>query len=105
MDRWETQDFRSRIETVYHLRCELVHNGDWSRIKRSHLLFTDGLILNLLHNLTALHRLFDCKDAVIDFAERLEMEQRLGIRSRVRPKRLRFSWPIYSERDIAQTDD
>jgi hypothetical protein len=75
----------------------LVHEGNTSGVTEELLLFTDDLLLNLFVNLTQHSELFDSKDAVIDFAERVKAERVLGLKAKVRPKTLRVMVSRYEK--------
>jgi hypothetical protein len=86
---WGERKYEERIREAYRVRCKVVHEGDTSDVTEEMLLFTDDLVLNLFVNLTRHPKLFNSKDAVIRFAERLKAERVLGLKARVRPKTLR----------------
>jgi hypothetical protein len=96
---WTTQQYPDRIKEVYKKRCAFVHDGS-KEIKLKDLLFTDDLLFNLLVNLTNLSKLFNSKDRIIEFADKVEAEHILGVRPKVRPKQLRFFSTQYSSQDL-----
>lgn len=87
-DEWHQKNFSERIDKIYTLRCNLVHDGDSHEITPDHLQFTDNLLLSLLTNLVNFPALFSSKQAVLDFSEKVAAEHLLGIKPKVRPKRL-----------------
>jgi hypothetical protein len=86
---WAERKFEERIRAAYLARCKLVHEGDASGVTEELLLFTDDLMLNLFFNLTRHPKLFQSKEAVVNFAERVKAERILGLKGKVRPKTLR----------------
>jgi hypothetical protein len=87
---WKAAKYEARIREVYGKRNRLLHEGKRDDITYEDVEFTDHLLLNLLSNLVAFPRLFDSKDAIIHFSEKVEAERILGVRPRVRPRDLRF---------------
>ena len=87
-DEWHQKNFSERIDEIYTLRCKLVHDGNGDDIQPDHLQFADNLLLGLLTNVVNLPAIFPSKQAVLDFSERVAAEHLLGIKPRVRPKRL-----------------
>jgi hypothetical protein len=86
---WAERKYEERIREAYRVRCKLVHQGDASGVTEELLLFTDVLMLNLFFNLTRHPKLFNSKEAVVNFAERVKAERVLGLNGKVRPKTLR----------------
>jgi hypothetical protein len=97
---WETENYEQRIREAYQKRCIFVHSGNNSTITKQDILFTDDLLLNLLYNITKFYRIFKSKNDIIEFADKVEAEHKLGIRSKVRPKKLMFISRKYSEKDL-----
>lgn len=97
---WKTARFAARISDVYGLRCKIVHDGRLDLVTPKDLLFTDDLLANVLVNLLRHPKLFQSKDDLIDFAERVGAEHLLGVKSRVRPKTLRFVRCRYTQADF-----
>jgi len=87
---WETHNFEPKINRIYDLRCEFVHNGIFDNITESDLLFTDELLLNLLTNLCSHPITFQTKDDVISFSDKVKAEKLLGGKRKIRPKKLVF---------------
>ena len=85
---WRQGGFVKRINEVYSLRCGLVHDGNADGITAEHLHFTDNLLLSLLTNLVNYPKLFSSKEAVLEFTEKVAAERLLGVKPKVRPKRL-----------------
>lgn len=99
---WETDRYEERIREIYDKRSAFVHTGEDSSISKRDLLFTDDLLYNLLANLLNYSDLFDSKEAVLEFAEKVEAERVLGLKPTVRPKKLVFFARHYSERDLEE---
>jgi hypothetical protein len=98
---WVSPKLKERIPAVYKKRNAMVHNGSRS-ITVDDLLFTDDLLLNLLMNLVSYPRLFRSKDDIVSFGERVEAEQKLGLKSKVRPTGLRFLSRQYDPEDYQE---
>ena len=97
---WNTDQYEQRIKDAYATRCALVHDGDKESIQRRDLLFSDDLLLNMLYNIVSFPKVFRSKEHVIHFADLVEAERMLGLKSRVRPKNLLFISRKYSEKDL-----
>jgi len=85
---WQQRQFPERIRDAYKLRCKLVHDGDAQGVTKDQVEFTDCLLLNACVNLVNYPKLFTSKQHVIEFARKVAAEKVLGLKSRVRPKRL-----------------
>ncbi len=96
---WSEDGFREKIRGAYSRRCQLVHQGDRDSPSREDLYFTDDLLLCLLANLVTHPKIFFSKDAVIEFAKKIEAERLLRARPKVRPKSLRMFRREYRPRD------
>jgi hypothetical protein len=99
---WVSPDFKDNIPEIYAKRCSLVHAGERECISIEDLLFTDDLLVNLLMNLVKYPKLFGSKEKIIEFAVKVEAEQILGVKSKIRPKGLRFLSSTYTEKDYAE---
>ena len=99
---WEDDDYEAQIAEAYRKRCLFVHDGKRDEVSIEDLLFTDDLVLNLLSNLTHHSRLFTSKQDVVDFADRVECERKLGVRPKVRPGTLHFISRKYEEKDYEE---
>jgi len=100
---WDYENYEDKIKDAYKKRCSLVHNGRRDLIIVEDLLFTDDLLLNLLINLIQHIKLFESKDDVIVFSNKVEAEHLLGVTPRVRPKTLQFSSRHYTADDYLET--
>jgi hypothetical protein len=96
---WTEDGFEAKIRKAYDLRCLMVHQGDRESPSREDLFFTDDLLLCLLTNLVAHPKLFSSKDDVVAFSRRVEAEQLLGAKPRVRPKSLQMLRREYRPKD------
>jgi hypothetical protein len=96
---WRDEDFRAQIQDAYQRRCRIVHQGERDSPTPKELFFTDDLLLCLLTNLVTHSRVFQSKDDVIAFSKRVEAEQLLGVRPRVRPKSLQMLHRTYRAKD------
>ena len=102
---WDDGNYKAKITDAYRKRCQYVHDGNDSNIEIQDLLFTDELLLNILVNLLAHHKIFNSKENVIKFTNKVEAEHVLGIvgdKSKIRPKTLRFLSKNYSEDDYKE---
>jgi len=97
---WQSQDYERKINDAYGKRNRLVHAGEREIVSKRDLLFTDDLLLNLLANLTRMPHLFGSKEEIVEFAEKVEAEHKLGIRPKVQPDKLRFFSSKYTEQDF-----
>jgi hypothetical protein len=98
---WDTRRFDERIREAYQVRCKLVHDGDMDKVTKELLLFTDDLVLNVFVNLTKHVSIFSSKASVVAFADRVQAEHLLGIKSKARPKSLVMVSPEYTATDYA----
>lgn len=97
---WSQNNFDEQIRKVYKLRCQYVHSGNSDGISQKDLLFTDDLLFNLLVNITSHLRLFASKEGVVEFSRRVQAEQLLGIKPKVRPTNMRFFNRNYTQKDL-----
>lgn len=100
---WKTENYETKIQEVYKRRNDLVHRGDRDKITKRDLIFTDDLLLNLLMNIVNFPKLFSSKQAVVEFADLVEAEHKLGLKSRVRPKMLQYFSRSYTKEDFDET--
>lgn len=99
------QDIQSQIVVAYKKRCELVHEGRRDKIEMKDVLFTDNLLLNLFENILQHITLFNSKEAIVKFSERVEAAQILGVRpSRVRPKAFTYRQEPQAGYDLRKLD-
>ena len=88
-DDWSSQNYEKKILQIYSKRCMYVHDGDISTITDSDVEFTDHLLHNVFNNIFKHPALFNGKNALIDFSNKVSAERLLGIpptRSRYLPK-------------------
>jgi hypothetical protein len=88
---WLTKRYPERIQEIYAKRTGFVHWADGEPITGSDVEFTDLLLFHLIWNLVEHIRLFPTRKAVVEFSKKVEAEHLLGIRSRVRPRTLRYA--------------
>lgn len=100
---WQVDNFETRIKSLYKKRCVFVHTGNRSDITMGDLLFSDDLLLNVLTNITRHPSIFGSKEKIVTFSEKIQAEQILGIKGRVRPKTLRLYRPRYTTEDRGDT--
>lgn len=99
---WSTSNYSEIIKEVYKKRCKLVHDGQWETINITDLLFTDDLLLNLLVNIVNHPKIFNSKESVINFADKVKAEHLLGVKPKVRPKSLVFFSRTYTPDDLKE---
>ncbi|MEM7118269.1 MAG: hypothetical protein AAF614_37925 [Chloroflexota bacterium] len=99
---WKTQNYKGKILELYSKRNQFVHRGKRSHILVEDLLFTDDLLLNLMINLMKHINIFQSKQDIVNFSDKIQAEHVLGIESRVRPQNLWFFSRKYDEQDLAQ---
>lgn len=99
---WQDENYPARITEAYRKRSAFVHDGNRESITVQDLLFTDDLFLNLFLNLLHHINLFPSKQAIVDFAQKVEAEHILGAKPKIRPKTLRFISRSYSEEDLQE---
>jgi hypothetical protein len=96
---WREENYVNRIKDVYKKRCDFVHEGNGRSITLDDLFFTDTLLLNLFVNIICHINIFQSKQDIIDFSQKVEAEHILGVKSKIQPKTLRFLKPNYTEYD------
>lgn len=87
---WEAYGYNTRIKDIYDKRNRFVHDGNREDITIEDLKFTDHLLFNILVNLVKHPILFNSKQAIIDFARKIEAEKILGVKSKLMPKNFVF---------------
>jgi len=97
---WSIENYSERIKSIYKKRCGFVHAGKTDEITINDLLFTDGVLVNVLYNIVKHIELFKNKKSIIDFSEKIQAEKLLGIRSKLRPKTFHFIKMHYSDEDF-----
>lgn len=103
---WDDGKYDLRIRDIYSKRCKFVHDGIREDISVEDVLFSDVILLNVLINIAKHTDLFNSKDSLIAFSNKIQAERVLGldtnkrVRSMVRPKTLEFHRPIFSEDDM-----
>ncbi|MES9830480.1 MAG: hypothetical protein ABW201_19680 [Candidatus Thiodiazotropha sp.] len=99
---WNQSGYEARIRGLYKKRCQYVHDGNDESISIEDLLFLDDILINVLSNIINHISLFNCKEAVIEFSDKVSAEHTLGIvgkESKVRPKTLSYISRHYDRND------
>lgn len=99
---WETAQYERRIHELYRKRCTFVHTGNAEKITIEDVLFSDDLVFNVLFNIVTHIDMFQSKDDIITFVQKIEAERILGINPKVRPKTLQFLLRRYQEEDYQE---
>lgn len=99
---WHVKNYEQKIQVAYTKRCNLVHSAKRDDVKIQDLLFTDDLLFNLLTNIVDHIDRFPSKKAIMEFADKVEAEHLLGIKSKVRPKTLHFISRTYTKEDYEE---
>jgi hypothetical protein len=97
--QWYLDSYKEKIDYLYQKRCNFVHKGRRNEITINDLLFSDTLLLNVITNIVKHHKLFNSKEKLIEFSEKIQAENILGIKSKNRPKTFRCSIPVYTSDD------
>jgi len=90
---WEANNYKERIEGVYKKRNALLHRGRRDELTEEDVAFTDHLLENVLANIVRHPKLFDSKEALVEFCAKVEAERTLGRKPRVRPPTFMFIGP------------
>lgn len=96
---WSIDGYVERIRSIYKKRCGFVHSGKFDSISIDDLLFTDNVLVNVFYNIVKHIDIFNNKNAVFEFSEKIKAEKLLGLKSSVRPKTFNFIKIHYSEND------
>jgi len=99
---WNEDNYEDRIQDLYKKRSAFVHDGNREKIEITDLLFSDTLLRNVLNNIVKHPKLFNSRDAVIEFSRKVEAERLLNIKPKVTPKTFMYVDPLYSERDFEE---
>lgn len=99
--KWESQNYADKIQELYQLRCEYVHDGDDSKISKDALLFTDKILLNVIWNLVEHSNHFGSKNEFIQFVEKVEARKTLGY-DRLKHPKLKFADIQYTKKDLEE---
>jgi hypothetical protein len=84
---WYNSNSIKIIENIYKKRCALVHEGESINITLDDIIFTDGLIRNILINIILHPKLFTKKQDIRTFVSKREAERILGYsKSRIFPR-------------------
>jgi len=96
---WVLEDYEARIKSIYRKRCDLVHSGRRDQLSIDDVLFSDIILLNVFTNIVRHPKLFNSKESIVKFSERVQAEHVLGLKSKVRPKTLMFSRRKYGSEE------
>ncbi len=94
---WDVEKYEARIRDVYRKRNDFLHDGKRDAIDRRDVAFTDHLLLNLLSNVVNAPEVLCSKNAIIELAERVELERAQGLTPHARPDTFRFIRSIRPE--------
>lgn len=97
---WSLNNFSEKIVDIYKKRSAFVHAGRIDSINLDDLLFTDKILLNVLHNILKHINLFKTKDDLIMFSRKVEAEHTLGIVGKTRPKTTTYIDVCYIDQDF-----
>lgn len=97
---WETDNYQDKIKEIYQKRCDIVHDCNYSNLEIKDLLFSDDLVLNVLDNIINHITLFQSKEDLIKFTDKVEAEHVLGIKGKTRPKTLKMFIRTYKDFDL-----
>ena len=96
---WSVENFENKIGEVYKKRSALVHAGKSHDLQIEDLLFTDIILVNIFYNILKHIKLFPNKNALIEFSKKVEAENTLGMKPRIRPKTISYISLQYSGKD------
>lgn len=92
-DLYNKELHKENIKNIYKIRASMVHDGKVESITREHVLYTEFILKNLLHNLCKYPSIFKSKVALDEFLIIADAERVLGIssmKSKVFPKKFNF---------------
>ncbi|HAT6955177.1 TPA: hypothetical protein JAN72_00055 [Legionella pneumophila] len=88
-DNWKINDLESKIKDLYSKRCKLVHAGELHLISLDDVILSDYFLFNIFHNILKHITLFNTKEQLILFSNKVQAEKMLGIKGKIRPKTLK----------------
>lgn len=97
---WSLNNFSEKILDIYKKRSAFVHAGKIETISLDDLLFTDTILLNVLHNILKHINIFKTKDDLITFSKKVEAEHTLGLVGKTRPKTTTYIDVLYIAQDF-----
>ncbi len=69
---WQSESYQKKISECYSKRCKYVHAGEAEQISVRDLLFSDIIISNVFYNIILNIKIFNCKQDIIEFSEKIE---------------------------------
>jgi hypothetical protein len=87
---WKTDKYEEKIKIIYEKRSQFIHRGISNEITIEDVEFTNELLRNLLSCITHHPKIFYSKEALIQFARKVEAEHTLGLKPKIRPKTFRY---------------
>lgn len=88
-NNWKINDLESKIKDLYSKRCKLVHAGELHLISINDVILSDYFLFNIFHNILKHIDLFNSKDQLVKFSNKVQAEKLLGIKGKIRPKTLK----------------
>lgn len=97
--QWDTENWEDRLESLYRLRCQFVHDGNSANVQVDDLLFMDNLVMGIFGNIIKAIDIFPNKEAVINFASKVKAEELLQLEDKLRPNSFAFWSLVYDDED------
>lgn len=97
---WTGENWDTAIDRIYKLRCDMVHNGDVSKITTEDLLYSDHFLNNLLLNIGNATKVIKEKDDLIQMAKEYDACQILGKKYKSKIKKSVIIYYSNSQKDI-----
>lgn len=99
---WDVENFDRKIRDIYRKRSVFVHSGRRDEIDIEDILFSDELLMNVFVNIVRHPDIFESKEKLIKFSEKVQAERTLGIKPKVRPKTFAIVRPRYTMEDLVK---
>jgi len=99
---WTRQRMDEKIRNIYDKRCKLVHDGNRAAVNFSHLILSDEVLANLLIAIVHHQRHFGSKRSIMDFAERENAKETLGLKPRSRDWQFGYRRLRYTANDVGK---
>jgi len=93
------QNWDNKINRIYKLRCNMVHDGEIKNINTEDLLDSDDILKNLLLNIVNATKVLKQKSDLVQLAKEYEASQVLGIKFKTKMKGMIVS-SSHSQKDI-----
>lgn len=98
--RRQSTNWDKKIEEIYKLRCEAIHDGETRNIKTEDLIFTDLILQNLLLNICNSTKHIKKKQDLIDFTKKYQARELLNLPQKYPFKIIfRSHWPSQKQID------